>query len=220
MNKDNKIQACTDEGVHDAVLNEFYKNNAKKNASILVLGAGFGALENKLIGDGYSNIVACDKEDRYKVKGIEFKIIDLNEDFSQLGEFDYVFAVEVVEHLENTFHFMRNLKTVIKDDGIIYVTTPNVHRKSLRLLYFITGKMDFFREKDIHESGHIVPILDHLFRYAAKKANLSILSLTFNRIFTAKRFIGKIKVVILRVVSLLVPGVEGVVSIYTIKSNV
>ncbi|MBT4575977.1 MAG: hypothetical protein HOB92_05865, partial [Candidatus Cloacimonetes bacterium] len=54
MNEDNKIQACTDEGVHDAVLNEFYKNNAKKNASILVLGAGFGALENKLIGDGYS----------------------------------------------------------------------------------------------------------------------------------------------------------------------
>jgi hypothetical protein len=216
-----KIKACTDKGVHNSVLKSFLELEYPKNSKILVLGAGYGALDEKLIGCGYKDITAIDIEDRYEVNNTNFIKFDLNRDFDVLFEnnFDCIFVVEVIEHIENIFHMIRNISNIIHKDSIVFITTPNIHRKSARFLYFLTGKLDFFREKDIHESGHIMPIFDHIFRYALEKNNLYASSLMYNRKLGSESIIGRIKSVLFNMLFSFIDGNEGVVSIYKITQN-
>ena len=213
------IQECTDKGVHEAVLGDFYEYKAKSDSKILVLGSGFGALEEKLVSAGYRNIVSVDIDDKHQIEDADFIQFDLNNDFYDLFnvKFDYVFIVEVIEHIENSFHFFKNVKEIINKTSIVYVTTPNVHRKSLRLKYFLTGEFDYFREKDIHESGHILPIFDHILQHVLYASGLMMLSLSYNRNFVANSLIGKVKELIYKVFTYYIHGNEGIISIYKIK---
>ena len=48
-------------------------------------------------------------------------------------KFDVVVAGEIIEHLSNPGLFLQSIKAVLKEDGILILTTPNVHA-ILRLL--------------------------------------------------------------------------------------
>jgi SAM-dependent methyltransferase len=51
---------------------------------------------------------------------------DFNFDkLSSEQKFDIIFCLEVVEHLQNPLFFMRELKNIIKDTGIIYLSLPS-----------------------------------------------------------------------------------------------
>ena len=49
--------------------------------------------------------------------------IDFNFD-KVLGRYDVIFALQVIEHLQNPLWFMLQLKNAITDDGKIYVSIP------------------------------------------------------------------------------------------------
>lgn len=49
---------------------------------------------------------------------------DFNFDFISQDEVNVIFALEVVEHLQNPLFFMSQLKSILKDDGSIFVTMP------------------------------------------------------------------------------------------------
>ena len=46
-----------------------------------------------------------------------------------------VVAVEVIEHFENPWHFLREINRVLKKEGKLYLTTPNVHSLHQRNFY-------------------------------------------------------------------------------------
>lgn len=54
-------------------------------------------------------------------------------------KFDVIFAGEIIEHVNNQGLFLESLKSVVKDDGIIIITTPNVF--SLQRLIPIACKL-------------------------------------------------------------------------------
>ena len=102
---------------------------------------------------------------------------DLNEDFEgALGSYDAVVAVEILEHLENPWHFLRNLSAILKPGAIAIISTPNTDSFLDRLWVFIHGYPFYFGEAGYENSdGHITMIPDWLIRKIAGEAGLEVI---------------------------------------------
>jgi 2-polyprenyl-3-methyl-5-hydroxy-6-metoxy-1,4-benzoquinol methylase len=114
----NGIKMGADENLHNKLFTLFSQKEANKEIRIRILGAGQGAFDQRLIDSGYKNITAVDIENNYKVKNQNFSIVDLNKDFVDLGVFEYVLQWEVIEHLENQFHFIRNISKLMDKSNL------------------------------------------------------------------------------------------------------
>ncbi len=59
-------------------------------------------------------------------KGVHAKVCDVTEGISfEDNMFDYIFAGEMIEHLQDTDFFLQEVSRVLKPDGILILTTPN-----------------------------------------------------------------------------------------------
>lgn len=165
---------CTG-GIHESIFDAFKKRNKSKSCSILVLGSGAGAFEQRLLADGYTNITSVEfVAENFLVKGTKFLSLDLNEDFSNLGTFDAIFAIELIEHLENQFHFIRCVKKLLDSDGFFYLSTPSIENTFARIKFFALGRLQWFGISELGKTGHISPILNHILRFNLEQSNLVI----------------------------------------------
>lgn len=153
-----------------------------REASIIVLGSGSGAFDQRLVDAGFSKVTSVDfRPDFFRAKGTVFLERDLNEKFSDLGTFDCIVAIELIEHLENPAHFLRNAASCLVPDGKLIVTTPNIESGPSRLSFLIQNKLSFFTEDDLHGSGHITVLPKHIFAFHAGNAGLLIGKHLYNR---------------------------------------
>ena len=81
------------------------------------------------------------------------------ENVKKLGiKFDVVVAGEIIEHLENPGLFLDNVKKVLKDDGILIITTPNMLSLRYIIRHIIFSQESPFwhdRDKEI-KYGHVI----------------------------------------------------------------
>lgn len=153
-----------DLGLHEQIADKIIqKYPPAQSVKILDLGAGEGALTQRLVDAGYS-VVAADKEERtFKASCTEFYTIDFNkEEVSKFKEkyrksFDIVLGVEVIEHLENPWEYIRTLNYMLKDNGMLLLTTPNITSWYSRLIFLRSGQFHQFFNTDL-SYGHIMPI--------------------------------------------------------------
>jgi cyclopropane fatty-acyl-phospholipid synthase-like methyltransferase len=217
------IRMSADEGLHKKIFDEFLLLEMNNNVSILILGAGQGAFDQRLIDNGFDNIVSIDMTDYYKSVRTNLVLRDLNKDFDDLGKFDYIFALEIIEHLENQFHFIRNIEKIMTDSAILFLSTPNIERKSLRIRFLLKNTLDFFTPNDLEVSGHINIIYDHIFKWNLQESNLNVQKETYNRDFFPKgafqggTFGFKILFLLTKMTDKFIPGTEGVIKIYVIN---
>ena len=68
--------------------------------------------------------------------------------------------MEVIEHLESPVSFLRNVRGLLKPDGIALITTPNMDNAPSRIRFLLTGKLHMMDEK---VPNHISPIFYDLF---------------------------------------------------------
>ncbi|MDG6908085.1 MAG: methyltransferase domain-containing protein [Nitrososphaerota archaeon] len=74
------------------------------------------------------NLFAVDVIMPNDTSGIRFLQLDLNENDLPLDDnkFDLIIAIEVLEHLYDPDRLFREVKRVLKDDGLFMLTTPNL----------------------------------------------------------------------------------------------
>jgi len=93
-------------------------------------------------------------------------------------QFDAVISVEVVEHVEDHFAFMRELGRIAKPGGLVIVTTPNTLNINSRVRNLMTGFPVLFDPLPLdehdprHLGGHIYPVSPYYLAYAARRAGL------------------------------------------------
>ena len=185
-----ELKAAASENTHETVLALLAKED---RGLVLDAGAGSGALSLKLRELGL-NVVATDINPSFKAKtvdgNIEFVLSDLDVSIPfKEHVFDYVVAVEIIEHVENPWYFLREISRILKTNGKLYLTTPNVHAIYQRIYFLFSRTFYSFRHSDFDGNRHITPILFWNLERMLEVTGFEIETVTFN-----KGFIPKLKI--------------------------
>ena len=182
MDKREKIIPLAAPKVNDKVIEDIFKEIKKSNKnefSFLDLGTGEGYNVYRLINYCTENninyqIVAVDiLKENFQLKEnerVKFILKDLNEEF-YFGKFDFVIATEVIEHLENPYHFVRNCLKNLKEDGILYISSPNTHSIHSLIKILLKGIPHFFSLEE-WDKEHIMPFSPFLMKKILFKLSL------------------------------------------------
>lgn len=178
----NGLLIRADYQVH-AQLSEEVQKVLPKGAKILDMGCGQGALSMRLSDLGYQ-MVACDQNvEDFKASGkIPFFSLNFNSSFEieqfiteNENTFDGVLGIEVIEHVENPWEYIRNLKRLVKPGGFIFVSTPNITSWYSRMIFLFTGQFPGFIDPDL--IGHINPITPWELNVIANKTDLETIKM-------------------------------------------
>lgn len=149
--------AYSAKGLHDKVLALFRSFNLPKDATVLDVGCGNGALLNEFHKLGYSNLTGCDGYlgNEEMKEFAQYSKFDFNTgDFSDIQSgADLVTMVEVIEHVEYPYLVCRKIHSVLKSGGRLLITTPNVQTLVSRLLFLFEGNLFSFRKCDMRFDG-------------------------------------------------------------------
>ena len=198
----------TDTLLHDQIVDYIRSYFQGKSLRILDWGAGEGALSERLADEGHSVVALDINAESWKGQNVRFLPMNFNveEEVSKFtednkGEFDLVISAEVIEHVENPWSFIRNLK---KLDCDIIITTPNISSWWSRFWFLLTGEIWGFRDSSWIDPGHINPLSAVELRNMFKDVGLRIVAvmpggrLPIIWLYNAKRFIISIFMAVLR----------------------
>ncbi|MFY9260906.1 MAG: class I SAM-dependent methyltransferase [Gallionella sp.] len=149
----------------ERVVNQRLKSNTPH---CLDIGAGTGDLL-ALLRQTRPQLTAkaCDYHiERFGLTDVPITQLDLNTHPLPYADnsFDLVTCSEVLEHVENYRAVLREIRRVLKPNGLMIVTTPNVLNMKSRLRYLVTGFANLFgplpvkNQDRFNTSGHITPI--------------------------------------------------------------
>jgi len=166
-----------DTGVHDQAAGLF-KQYVPLGASVLDVGAGAGALSQRLADLGYV-VTALDVDAKKWIpKEIPFLQIDINCGIADSvgGPFDAACCLEVIEHIENPWNLLREIYLVLRPGGLLILSTPNVTSFLSRLIFLRTGQFHQFGDVDL-SYGHINPITAFELTFIASEIGWHILEI-------------------------------------------
>lgn len=126
----------------NVMLNEYrkYKKNKTKPLTILDIGCGRNAYLYKYISDE-DTYFGCDYYKTTSTKLDRYIQIDLNEE--SLKEkinntyFDVIFCGEVIEHLFSPDELLADIRKLLKKEGILILSTPNLSYYVNRFLLLV-----------------------------------------------------------------------------------
>lgn len=169
------LPIIADYRVHETIV-EIVRDRckSKKRCSVLDIATGSGALAQALADEFPAwDIEINDFSGQASVSELKKFKIDLNTDFSDhfdASGYDLILAVEIIEHVENPWHFMREVRKLMRDGGLLLLSTPNVDSTLDRLCYLTDGHPFFFSERGyFNPGGHITMVPDCLFKAITEK---------------------------------------------------
>ena len=181
-------------GVHEKVLELC---GSLRTGMVLDAPAGPGALARALAGEGWI-VRAFDSNAAYAstIPDIPYTHGDLDAALPFAAEsFDCVTCVEGVEHIEDLYHLLRECRRVLKAEGRLIVTTPNILCLASRVKYFLFGSYRYFDSRinaDRAGAAHIHPVSFPELEYALRKTGFVIERIETNRYLGACRAVRAI----------------------------
>ncbi len=135
--------------------------------------AGTGTISQKLKETGFDVVAADINPHLFSAPEIPFKEADLNKTLPFEDEmFDFILCSNGIEHLEDPFHFIRECFRLLKGEGKILITTPNVLNLKSRVANLLIGFNLFtgrpYNEVDDYSGGDHI----HLAHYYELRINL------------------------------------------------
>lgn len=116
---------------NEHIINLLLNSLSNKEASVLDFGAGYGFFANMLRERGVKNIdcVEIDEELKEHCEDLDFTV------FNDLGHIDekkcdFIYTLNVLEHIKNDKKVILNLKSKLKDNGKLFIYVP-----AFQLLY-------------------------------------------------------------------------------------
>ncbi|MDF1575359.1 MAG: class I SAM-dependent methyltransferase [Bacteroidales bacterium] len=168
-----EIRPITMPGVHSRFLRFFKEQSEPGGLRILDVGAGEGALTQKLHDMGY-RMQACDfSPESFKFNPVQCDEVDITLPFPyEDHSFDRVIAVEVTEHILDHENFFREVYRILKPGGKLYVSTPNILSMKSRLRFLFQGFPYGFKPLDmnLHDGmQHVASLSLDQYNYLALK---------------------------------------------------
>jgi 2-polyprenyl-3-methyl-5-hydroxy-6-metoxy-1,4-benzoquinol methylase len=104
--------------------------NAKGSLKALDVGCAIGVFTNLLHQKGYEALgIDTNKElltfAKNRYRHCTFKLMNALHLELAPSTFDLVLALELIEHLGSPYRFLKNIHQVLKEDGVILLSTPN-----------------------------------------------------------------------------------------------
>ena len=173
---------------HNPYLHKIIIDTVKdRKGRVLDVPSGPGYLLRDLTQLGFTGIAGEIDEKLHVFSDLDYRKIDMTARFDfPDASFDYVACVEGIEHIENHFHFLREVRRVLKPGGKLLLTTPNVSSLESRWNFFVSG-FHQLAEKPIPLDTeniyfeHINPIPFHQLYFACAKARLKVTELKTHR---------------------------------------
>jgi 2-polyprenyl-3-methyl-5-hydroxy-6-metoxy-1,4-benzoquinol methylase len=153
-------------GISNANLYQFVAkviSQFPQRGTIIDLGSGTGEFLRSLqIHPSFEKKIATDlmNHSEQKDEAVTWMQCDLNDSWKSIpnATSDWVVGIEVIEHLENPRHFVRECKRILKSKGMLLITTPN--NESLRALLSLWMRGNFVDFLDSNYPAHITPLLE------------------------------------------------------------
>jgi len=137
---------------------------------LLDIPCGPGILARALSARGFHDITGLDilAEDEMPLsEGLRYVRHDIDTPLPfPDSRFDVVVSREGIEHLAGPYHFLRELSRVLRPEGRLFLTTPNIMSVDGRVKFLLTGYFPKFRDmvndreglRRQAYQGHISPI--------------------------------------------------------------
>jgi len=107
---------------------------------VLDIPAGPGYLLKDLQALGFTGVAADIDTRLHVLEGVAYAAVDMCGDFPfPDASFDYVVSIEGIEHIQNHFAFLAEVKRVLKPGGRLVLTTPNIGTLTSRWKFFLSG---------------------------------------------------------------------------------
>jgi SAM-dependent methyltransferase len=168
-----------DLGLHQQIA-DAVQRSVPAGGRVLDLGAGAGALSARLRDLGYTMVAADVDEGSFQAPDVEFVALDFDDvaavrDFTarHLAAFDAVLGIEVIEHVEDQWAYVRGLAAMVRPGGAVILTTPNITSWLSRLHFLRTGRFHQFDDADL-AYGHISPITPRSLRIILERCGLTV----------------------------------------------
>lgn len=173
-----KLESWAGNRVHDRVL-QIAKDSLRPGGRILDVACGPGALSQRLDAEGFEVTAADAFPEVFRLHGaIPFIELNVEGGWDAIGGgYDAICAVEIIEHLENPYLFIRRCFAALKPGGVLILSTPNAGHYVSRITFLLSGVFELYSPRSFRphtrtDKGALLPPHINLFTGWMIKGNL------------------------------------------------